>query len=88
MKYCVNCIYKEEATSIYDFYQKTLTMPNMKFWGLKDFAYNALQFICNFGIGILYIILIGVPSVLLVALLYWLCFGKIGLVKKLFRKLK
>ena len=56
--------------------------------GLKDFAYNALQFICNFGIGILYIILIGVPSVLLVALLYWLCFGKIGLVKKLFRKLK
>ncbi len=56
--------------------------------GLKDFAYNALQFICNFGIGILYIFLIGVPSVLLVALLYWLCFGKIGLVKKLFRKLK
>lgn len=40
MKYCVNCIYKEEATSIYDFYQKTLTMPNMKFWGLKDFAYK------------------------------------------------
>lgn len=56
--------------------------------GLKDFAYNALQFVCNFGLGILYIILIGVPSVLLVALLYWLCFGKIGLVKKLFRKLK
>ena len=56
--------------------------------GLKDFAYNALQFVCNFGLGILYIVLIGVPSVLLVALLYWLCFGKIGLVKKLFRKLK
>lgn len=56
--------------------------------GLKDFAYNALQFVCNFGIGILYIILIGVPSVLLVALLYWLCFGKIGLIKKMFRKLK
>ena len=56
--------------------------------GLKDFAYNALQFVCNFGIGILYIVLIGVPSVLLVALIYWLCFGKIGLIKKLFKKLK
>lgn len=56
--------------------------------GLKDFGYNALQFLCNFGLGILYIILIGVPSVLLIALLYWLCFGKIGLVRKLFNKLK
>lgn len=56
--------------------------------GLKDFAYNALQFVCNFGLGILYIVLIGVPTVLLVALIYWLCFGKIGLIKKLFRKLK
>ena len=56
--------------------------------GLKDFAYNALQFVCNFGLGILYIVLIGVPSVLLVALIYWLCFGKIGLIKKLFKKLK
>ena len=46
--------------------------------GLKDFGYNALQFLCNFGLGILYIILVGVPSVLLIALLYWLCFGKIG----------
>ena len=56
--------------------------------GLKDFGYNALQFLCNFGLGILYIILVGVPSVLLIALLYWLCFGKIGLVRKLFNKLK
>ena len=56
--------------------------------GLKDFCYNALQFLCNFGLGILYIILVGVPSVLLIALLYWLCFGKIGLVRKLFNKLK
>lgn len=56
--------------------------------GLKDFGYNALQFLCNFGLGILYIILVGVPSVLLIALLYWLCFGKIGLIRKLFNKLK
>lgn len=55
---------------------------------LKDFGYNALQFICNFGIGILYIILVGVPTILLIALIYWLCFGKVGLVKKLFNKLK
>lgn len=56
--------------------------------GLKDFAYNALQFICNFGLGILYLVLVGVPTVLLVALIYWLCFGKIGLIRKLFNKLK
>ena len=56
--------------------------------GLKDFAYNALQFISNFGFGILYLILMGVPTVLLIALIYWLCFGKIGLIKKLFKKLK
>jgi len=55
---------------------------------LKDFAYNALQFISDFGFGILYLILMGVPTVLLVALIYWLCFGKIGLIKKLFKKLK
>ena len=56
--------------------------------GLKDFAYNALQFISNFGFGILYLILMGVPTVLLIALIYWLCFGKIGLIRKLFNKLK
>ncbi len=34
--------------------------------------------------AILFIILFGLPSVLLLGLLYWLCFGKIGLVRKFF----
>ena len=54
----------------------------------KDFAYNALQFISDFGICILYILVIGIPLVLLIAVLYWVCFGKIGLIRKLFDKLK
>lgn len=58
------------------------------FQSLKDFAYNALHFIADFGIFILYIIVFGIPILLLIALIYWLCFGKIGLVRKLFNKLK
>ena len=35
---------------------------------------------------LLYIVVFGVPIVLLIALFWWLCFGKIGLVRKLFNK--
>lgn len=55
---------------------------------LKDFAYNSIDFIYNLGLSILYIILIGIPLILLIALIYWLGFGKLGLIRKLFNKLK
>lgn len=40
------------------------------------------------GVGLIYLVIFGVPIVALFALFYWLLFGKIGLLVKLFRKLK
>lgn len=36
--------------------------------------------------GLLYVLLIGVPGVLLIGLLWWLSFGKVGLIRRLFRR--
>lgn len=55
---------------------------------LSDFGHKALYFFSGFGIAILYIIIFGVPIILLAAILFWVSFGKLGLVKKLFKKLK
>lgn len=53
-----------------------------EFWG------NILSFFCNFLFILLYIIIYGIPIVLLLFFLYWLCFGKIGLLRKLFAKVR
>lgn len=37
---CSNCIYKNEPTSIRDFYLKTLEMPNLKHWGDQAFRHH------------------------------------------------
>lgn len=55
---------------------------------LKGFVENTIGFFESFVLIIVGIALFGVPIVLTVALIYWLTFGKIGLVKKLFKKLK
>ncbi|MBQ0168071.1 MAG: DUF4349 domain-containing protein [Treponema sp.] len=39
-------------------------------------------------VGIVALIVFGIPVLLAAALLWWLCFGKIGLIRKLFQKLK
>ena len=52
----------------------------------RGFASNILEFFVGLLIVILYVAVCGVPLVLLAILLYWLCFGKIGLLRKLFRK--
>lgn len=53
---------------------------------------NLLGDVVYFAVGILfvliYIVIFGVPIILIIALLYWICFGKIGLVRKLFGKLR
>ncbi len=54
---------------------------------LRDFLGNTLSFFSGLLIALLYIVAFGVPLVLLLALLWWLCFGKIGLLKKLFEKI-
>jgi len=54
----------------------------------REFCKNILNFFSNFLFVVLYIIIYGVPSVLMIFLLYWLCFGKIGLLRKLFAKIR
>ncbi|MBQ2355241.1 MAG: DUF4349 domain-containing protein, partial [Treponema sp.] len=53
----------------------------------KNLFCGLLTFLVDLFFILLYIILYGVPIVLVIALIYWLCFGKIGIVRKLFIKL-
>ena len=52
----------------------------------KNLFGGLLSFIINLFFILLYIVFYGAPIVLVVALFYWLCFGKIGLLRKLFYK--
>lgn len=63
------------------------TMPDIagKF---SDLWGNIVYFVVGLFFVIIYVVLFGIPVVLIIALLYWLCFGKIGLLRKLFAKLK
>jgi len=56
--------------------------------GLRHFAGNVLDFFIGFLQVILYVVICGIPVLAIIALLFWLLFGKLGLIKKLFRKLK
>lgn len=54
----------------------------------REFCGNILNFFSSFLFVLLYIIIYGVPIVLVLILLYWLCFGKVGLLRKLFAKVR
>lgn len=56
--------------------------------GFRHFAGNILDFFIGFLNVILYVIICGVPVAALLAFLFWLLFGKVGLIRKLFKKLK
>lgn len=53
-----------------------------------NFLHSLKTFFAGFLTIILYGIICGIPILAILALLYWLLFGKIGLIKKLFKKLK
>ena len=55
--------------------------------GLKDFGYTVVSFFYVLFFIILSIIAFGVPVVILLAILYYITFGKRGLLKKLFKLL-
>lgn len=59
---------------------------------LKDkfskLGYNIVNFLAGFLVFILYLVLYGLPILALVAFLFWLLFGKVGLLRKLYNKLK
>ncbi len=54
----------------------------------REFIGNILGFFVWLLFALLYVVVFGIPLVLVVALLFWLCFGKIGLVRKLFSRLR
>ena len=56
--------------------------------GLKEFGYTAAGVFYSIFFVLMGIIVFGVPSVLVVGLLYWLGFGRIGLIRKFFRRLR
>lgn len=56
--------------------------------GFRRFAGNILEFFIGFLNVILYVIICGIPVLAVITLLFWLLFGKVGLIRKLFKKLK
>lgn len=55
---------------------------------VRRFLSNVVDFFVGFVGVVLYIVIFGVPILALVAFLYWLLLGKLGLLKKIFKKLK
>ena len=53
----------------------------------KRVGYNIINFIIQLFSVVIYIIVYGIPVLALLFLFYWLCFGKIGLLRKLFKRL-
>ena len=51
----------------------------------SQFWADALEFLASFLVGIFYFVVFAVPFVLAAAVLYFICFGRLGLVKKLFK---
>ena len=63
--------------------EQGFTYPNVgkKF---SQFWADALEFLASFLVGIFYFVVYAVPFVIAAALLYFICFGRLGLVRKLF----
>lgn len=54
----------------------------------RDFVGNILGFFVILIFIVLYVAVFGTPIVLILAFFYWLCFGKLGLIRRLFAKLR
>ena len=53
-----------------------------------EFCETVVGFFTNFIFVVLYIIIFGIPILCVAFLLYWICFGKIGVLRKLFEKIR
>lgn len=56
--------------------------------GTRNLLHNIVSFFVNFVFVLIYVFIFGTLIVLALILIYWLAFGKIGLVRKLFDKIK
>ncbi len=54
----------------------------------KTFGPNLLKFLAWCGLCLLYLTVFGIPVIAIIALLFWLLFGKVGLLRKLFLRLR
>lgn len=55
---------------------------------ISAFGRSLLKFFAGLLKIILYAVICGIPVIAIISLLFWLLFGKVGLIKKLFNKLK
>ncbi|MCR5763937.1 MAG: DUF4349 domain-containing protein [Treponema sp.] len=67
--------------------QQGFVMPDAKS-KFREFARDVLNFFVQFFFVILYIIIYGIPILAAVLLLYWLLIGKVGILRKIFCKIK
>ncbi|HOV14120.1 MAG TPA: DUF4349 domain-containing protein, partial [Spirochaetota bacterium] len=58
--------------------------PSLKA-GLQNFGYNFVSFLYGLFFVILYILIFGVPIVIILGFIYFITFGKLGFVKKFFK---
>lgn len=56
--------------------------------GFRHFVSNIISYFGGFVAVIFYVIICGIPLVAVLAFLFWLLFGKVGLLVKLYNKLK
>ena len=66
--------------------EKGFELPDAKN-SFREFAGNVIHFLVGLFFIVLYVIFFGIPLVLLLSLFYWICFGKIGILRKLFQKI-
>ena len=67
--------------------QEGFVMPDAKS-KFREFARDVVYFFVQFFFVILYIIIYGIPILAATLLLYWLLIGKIGILRKIFNKIK
>lgn len=65
---------------------QSFVLPSFKD-SFRRFLSNVVDFFLGFIKIILYIVIFGVPVVSLIMLLYWLLFGKVGILRKIFKKI-
>lgn len=56
--------------------------------GIRRFMSNVVDFFAGFVAVLLYIVIFGIPILAAAAFFYWLLLGKVGLLRKIFNKLK
>ena len=79
--YSTISIYMETATPAFS---PSYSIDKIDF---KRIGYNIVNFVIGLFKILIYIIVYGIPILALLFLFYWICFGKIGLIRKIFKRL-